>query len=196
MQKDFQKIWRGFQDKIPRDINLQISQRYKSLDNLLYLLPQVKSNKYKRSVNNYNVLSIDGIDTLVKVIKVCEKTRLGIFKEFGILNFVYTSFKMQPFSFILRKRNKFVGTSVVSRSQPYVPIEFPGSCKNKLIYISMGTIYNTDDNFYNICIEAFGNTEYDIIMSVGKKTDISGLGRWSKTRCRWNYGNNKKMNNQ
>ncbi len=46
----------------------------------------------------------------------------------------------------------------------------------KLIYISLGTVLNQNFPFYQNCVEAFANTDYDVLMSVGEKTVISVLG--------------------
>ena len=47
---------------------------------------------------------------------------------------------------------------------------------NKKIYISLGTVNNYDIKFYKKCIDAFKNTDIEVIMSVGKQTKIDLLG--------------------
>lgn len=45
----------------------------------------------------------------------------------------------------------------------------------KTIYISMGTVVKNSEVYYN-CIEAFRNTEYQVIMSIGdNEVDIQNL---------------------
>ena len=55
--------------------------------------------------------------------------------------------------------------------------KFEKDKNKKLIYISLGTVYNKEYDFYFKCIEAFKNSEeYQIIMSIGKSNDIKKLG--------------------
>lgn len=83
---------------------------------------------------------------------------------------VYTSAEFQPCADTFSDKYAFVGPSVR-----------PASCqikkeKEKLVYISMGTV-NTDMlKFYKNCISALGNTGYQVIMSVGELVDMEGLG--------------------
>ena len=48
--------------------------------------------------------------------------------------------------------------------------------KEKLIYISMGTVNNDMMPFYKRCISAFADTDFQIIMSVGNMVQIGELG--------------------
>ena len=51
--------------------------------------------------------------------------------------------------------------------------KFEKDKNKKLIFISLGTIFNKEDNFYETCIEAFKDSEeYQVIMSVGQYIDI------------------------
>ena len=61
--------------------------------------------------------------------------------------------------------------------------------KNKtLIYVSCGTIFNNEDNYYKTCIEAFKDSdEYQLIMSVGKPTNISQFKDIPKNISIFNY---------
>lgn len=68
-------------------------------------------------------------------------------------------------------RFAFVGTSV---RQP-LSAQNDGNGR-KVIYISLGTVLNKKQDFYQNCIKAFEKTDYDVVMSVGEKTDISSLG--------------------
>lgn len=52
----------------------------------------------------------------------------------------------------------------------------PKERKRKLIYISLGTINNKNVSFYKNCINAFKDSDVDVIMSVGRSTDIESLG--------------------
>lgn len=84
---------------------------------------------------------------------------------------VYTSAEFQPYSKTFSKDHyAFVGPSVR---------EATGSVektRERLVYISMGTVNNDMLPFYKACISAFTQTDYQIILSVGNQVDIEALG--------------------
>ena len=83
---------------------------------------------------------------------------------------VYTSPEFQPCSKTFSDKYVFVGPSIR-------PVENVIEKKSdKLIYISMGTVINDSVEFYKRCIEAFANTKYQVIMSVGNLINIEDLG--------------------
>ena len=88
------------------------------------------------------------------------------------LNIVYTSESFQPNSQYLKGNYKFIGPSIANRNEA-VDINF-GSNK-RIIYISLGTIFNDNLAFYNECFKAFGNTNDQVVLSVGKKINIDAL---------------------
>lgn len=84
---------------------------------------------------------------------------------------VYTSPEFQPCSDTFSDKYAFVGPSVR-----------PAECeiektRDKLIYISMGTVNNDMLPFYKRCISAFADTEYQVIMSIGNLVAIEELGK-------------------
>lgn len=84
---------------------------------------------------------------------------------------VFTSKEFQPMSGTFSERYSFVGPSIGK----YTPNILDKS-NRKVIYISLGTVLNRQEDFYQNCIQAFANTEYDVVMSVGEKTHISSIG--------------------
>lgn len=74
---------------------------------------------------------------------------------------VYTSRLFQPENESFGDRYSFVGPSIIDSNLDKKIRDRP------IIYISMGTVLK-DINFYNDCIEALKNSEYDVIISVGK----------------------------
>ncbi|MBQ5777800.1 MAG: glucosyltransferase [Oscillospiraceae bacterium] len=83
---------------------------------------------------------------------------------------VYTSPEFQPCSETFSDKFTFVGPSI---RESYDEIE---KTRDKLIYISMGTVNNDMMPLYNSCISAFQNTDYQVIMSVGSLVSISDFG--------------------
>ena len=84
---------------------------------------------------------------------------------------VYTSRKFQPMADTFSDRYAFVGPSI--RQSPKIS---KARQSRQLIYISLGTVLNQNKDFYQNCIQAFADSRYEIIMSVGEKTVIDSLG--------------------
>jgi MGT family glycosyltransferase len=95
---------------------------------------------------------------------------------------VYTSKEFQPMAETFSDKYAFVGPSI--RQSPVVLDERKS---RKLIYISLGTVLNQNKDFYQNCIKAFTDSSYDIMMSVGEKTEITSLGRISENFTVKNY---------
>lgn len=83
---------------------------------------------------------------------------------------VYTSPEFQPCAETFSERYAFVGPSI----RPAV--ERVEKTREKLIYISMGTVNNNKMPFYKMCVSAFANTEYQVILSVGNMVPIEAFG--------------------
>ncbi len=83
---------------------------------------------------------------------------------------VYTSPEFQPCSETFSDKYAFVGPSV------RLATEQINKTKEKLIYISMGTVNNDMLKFYENCIEALKGTNYQVIMSVGNLVDMAEFG--------------------
>ena len=82
---------------------------------------------------------------------------------------VYTSPEFQPCADTFSDKYAFVGPSVRPITEQIV------KSKEKLIYISMGTVVTNQVNFYKNCIKAFADTEYQVIMSIGNLVDVKEL---------------------
>ena len=84
---------------------------------------------------------------------------------------VYTSPEFQPCSETFSEKYAFVGPSIRSANEE---IE---KKRDKLIYISMGTVNNDMMPFYKACISALRDTDYQVIMSVGNLVSIEEFGK-------------------
>lgn len=82
---------------------------------------------------------------------------------------VYTTKEFQPMAETFSDRFAFVGPSIRQSSEV---VKEKG---RKVIYVSLGTVLNQNKDFYQNCITAFKDSDYEIIMSVGEKTDINSL---------------------
>ena len=83
---------------------------------------------------------------------------------------VYTSKEFQPCSESFSDRYEFIGPSIRPVKEEII------KKKEKLVYISMGTVNNKLPDFYKECIEAFRDTDYQVIMSVGNLVDKDLFG--------------------
>jgi len=83
---------------------------------------------------------------------------------------VYTSPEFQPSSETFSDRYAFVGP-LIRPCETVVE-----KTREKMIYISLGTVNNDMPGFYRSCIEAFRDTEYQVILSVGDQLDPDKLG--------------------
>lgn len=94
----------------------------------------------------------------------------------GQLNIVFTSRYFQPAGATFNETYAFVGSSIVRRADaPAFPYEALHE-ERPLIYISLGTVYNAQPDFYRRCFAAFAGSGYQVVLSVGRKTPIDSLG--------------------
>jgi len=90
------------------------------------------------------------------------------------LNIVYTSRHFQPCAETFDERFQFVGPSMAARSDA---ADFPWErIRGRVVYVSLGTLFNTEAAFYRDCFEAFGGQDFQVILSVGANVAIESLG--------------------
>lgn len=90
----------------------------------------------------------------------------------GMINIVFASRYFQPNNESFDESYKFIGTSITDREED-MSFSLGTNDKKKIIYISLGTIFNNSIEFYENCFEAFDNMDVKIVMSVGKNIDIN-----------------------
>ena len=83
---------------------------------------------------------------------------------------VYTSPEFQPCSETFSDKFVFVGPSIRPAESKF------GKTREKLIYISMGTVNNAMLPLYKRCIDAFRDTDYQVVMSVGQQIALEDFG--------------------
>lgn len=82
---------------------------------------------------------------------------------------VYTSPEFQPCADTFSDKYAFVGPSVRPVREEIV------KTRDKLLYISMGTVNNDMLPFYEQCIRALAGTDYQVLLSVGNAVDAHKL---------------------
>lgn len=83
---------------------------------------------------------------------------------------VYTSPEFQPCSETFSDRYAFVGPSIRPVSEPITKI------REKLVYISMGTVNNDMLPLYRSCVHALAGTDHQVIISAGAAAKLEALG--------------------
>ena len=83
---------------------------------------------------------------------------------------VYTSPEFQPCAETFSDKYVFVGPSVRPAEGHFE------KKREKLVYISMGTVNNDMLPLYKSCVEALGGSEYQVLISAGETADIKALG--------------------
>jgi MGT family glycosyltransferase len=92
------------------------------------------------------------------------------------LNIVYTSRHFQPCEETFDNRFLFIGP-MVSRAE--ADSAFPWDRLESgrgVVYISLGTLFNTDASFYRACFEAFADADVTVILSIGTNVSVDSLG--------------------
>ncbi len=77
---------------------------------------------------------------------------------------VYTSRYFQPCAETFSERYHFIGPSIRPIQEPFV------KTAEKTVYISMGTV-NQNKEFYRNCVRALGETDWQIIISMGTNAE-------------------------
>lgn len=84
---------------------------------------------------------------------------------------VYTSPEFQPCAETFSEKYVFVGPSVRAVETPVKKIA------KRMLYISLGTVNNQNAVFFKNCMEAFQDSDMDVILSIGDLVDTKDLGR-------------------
>lgn len=93
----------------------------------------------------------------------------------GDLNISYTSALFHPDAPKLGSDYRFVGPIITRRPQT---ADFPWEALDSarpLLYVSLGTVFNDNTPFYRLCLEAFGDSDYQVVLSIGQRIDVAAL---------------------
>ena len=99
---------------------------------------------------------------------------LNMINHYGMFNIVFTSRHFQPYPKACGENFVFVGPAL---GQDATKLDFeldfgPGP----LIYISLGTLFNLEPDFYQTCFKAFEDMKVRVIVAVGLDLEIDRLG--------------------
>lgn len=144
-------------------LDLPISQEFK-------LKMEGAKPKIKEILSSHNY--VDFVNELQEKYNIKFPSMVDRSEKKGMLNIVYTSKYFQPYSESFDESYKFIGSSVIDRKES-IDFDLSNDEDKKVIYISLGTIFNNSIEFYECCFKAFCNMNVKVIMSVGRKIDIS-----------------------
>ncbi|MHC2833869.1 macrolide family glycosyltransferase [Bacillus sp. F9_6S_D1_P_5] len=102
------------------------------------------------------------------------KNNLQFMHNKGDITLVYTSRYFQPNSDAFGENNIFIGPSISKRK---TNVEFPLELlqDKKVIYISMGTLLEGIEPFFNTCIDTFSDFDGIVVMAIGDRNDSSKI---------------------
>ncbi|MGQ3479878.1 macrolide family glycosyltransferase [Paenibacillus sp. TY11] len=92
----------------------------------------------------------------------------------GALNVVYTSRYFQPDGELYRDEHLFIGPSFPERKGE-ISFSLDALQDKKVLYISMGTVLDHVEDFFNTCIEAFSDFEGIVVIAAGEKADFTKI---------------------
>lgn len=103
---------------------------------------------------------------------------LDVFKaQSSTLNIAFTSRYFQPEDKDFDEKCLFIGpTPTISVLDNSFPMSRLGTTPKKIIYATLGTVYNNWIGFFKNVIEAFKNSEYVVVMSTGNKERLKEIG--------------------
>jgi MGT family glycosyltransferase len=92
------------------------------------------------------------------------------------LNIIFMPKEFQPAADTFDDRYLFVGPSILPRHEaPDFPFDRLSS-ERSLLYISLGSIFTNQPEFYKQCFAAFADQDWQVVLSIGKRTDLATLG--------------------
>jgi hypothetical protein len=94
----------------------------------------------------------------------------------GDINIVYTSREFQPETSYIDNSFRFVGPSILSvtRTETDFRWDLLDPARTR-IYLSLGTLYSDNVEFYRTVLTAFSDHPAQFILSMGRQTDIRDL---------------------
>ncbi len=130
-------------------------------------------------------IMLNGIDALHTYFEITQRLDqqygtqspdiVGVFANAQPLNVLFTSHEFHPGGDLFYDTSyKFVGPSIAQRVET-VEFPFDALSDKPLILISLGTIFNERPDFYNACMNAFGDMPYQVVMVIGDKIDPNSL---------------------
>jgi len=112
---------------------------------------------------------------IVRDYRLRDPKDINILSSTAELNIVFSSRYFQPYQEHFDQSYVYIGPDVrLERQETQLQIsKLEGQ---KLVYIAVGTVYKASLEFFRLCIRAFDDERYAVVMSVGKAVDPAALG--------------------
>ena len=119
------------------------------------------------------------MDELTETYSVAPFSTAQIFGHSDPLNIVFMPREFQIAGETFDDRFVFCGPNIAPRptAGSWVP---PAGPRQKRLFISLGTVFSHWPEFFNLCFEAFGETEWQVFMSTSTRLDTTTLGQAPK----------------
>jgi MGT family glycosyltransferase len=154
--------------KIPTICSITTFASNESID-IFNIFRHIRPNIQKLSTNS---VYMDFVNNLQEKYDIKFPSMLIAAAPIGMMKIVYTSKYFQILGENFDESYKFIGPSIGDRNED-MSLSLEITDKKKVIYISLGTIFNKSIEFYESCFKAFDNMDVQIIMSVGKDIDVN-----------------------
>ena len=131
-----------------------MKQSFRELFSMILAMPKIQKDIKRLQAKGYpvkNILEIISNDEFTDTI-------------------VFTSPEFQPSSETFSDKYAFVGPILRPAEQVIA------KKREKLVYVSMGTVNNDMLPLYRTCIQALGKTKYQVILSVGSQVELAAFG--------------------
>ncbi|NDI34208.1 macrolide family glycosyltransferase [Chengkuizengella sediminis] len=146
------------------------------MENILRAGEDPLYKKYKGNTNMYKKLIQKVSKSIAKKHNLQDSNVINdIFLSKQGLNILFTSKQLQIYSEAFDDTYLFTGYSIYHRNGE-VDFPFEKLTNKPLVYISLGTIFNDRLDIYRSFINAFGDTDLQVVMSIGQKIHIEDLG--------------------
>jgi MGT family glycosyltransferase len=100
----------------------------------------------------------------------------SVFSRAEQLNIIFIPKEFQPAAETFDDPYLFVGPSILPRHEaPDFPFDQLSSDR-PLLYISLGSIFTNQPEFYKQCFAAFADQPWQVVLSIGKHIDLTTLG--------------------
>lgn len=100
----------------------------------------------------------------------------SVFSRAEQLNIIFIPKEFQPAAETFDDRYLLVGPSILPRHEaPDFPFDQLSSDR-PLLYISLGSIFTNQPEFYKQCFAAFADQPWQVVLSIGKHIDLTTLG--------------------
>jgi MGT family glycosyltransferase len=100
---------------------------------------------------------------------------LDFFPVMGDLTLVHTARAFHPVADVLDSSIRFIGLYVGGRARD-TSFPFERLRGRRVVFISLGTVFNQKTEFYQTCLRTFADSEYTVVLSIGKQVSVESLG--------------------